>query len=238
MSSGNSVVQNMAVKAVFDLILCHGATSLDRAVGIDPDLGLPEPCPLGSQVPAENCAYGVEGDLVLAMRRPLLELLVSLLDCGTIYEELGDDFVEEPETPRSLVAEGFAKLLLQSKLFQEVQSIEDVILSKLLRLYFNDDLEISPRLQQCLSVFFNNYSVLSAANKKCVSKSFIPVMRSEWPGIYGNKGVSAAMVSSKKRATQLSRFMLQLLQNPLLATSQQIAGASDRTPCIPKMTVN
>jgi hypothetical protein len=165
MSSGNSIVQNMAVKAVFDLILCHGATSLDRVVGIDPDLGLPEPCPLGSQVPAENCAYGVEGDLVLAMRRPLLELLVSLLDCGTIYEELGDDFVEEPETPRSLIAEGFAKLLLQSKLFQEIQSIEDVILSKLLRLYFNDDLEISPRLQQCLSVFFNNYSVLSAANK-------------------------------------------------------------------------
>lgn len=50
-SSGNSIVQNMAVKALFDLILCHGATSLDRAVGIDPDLGLiPEPCPLGTQV--------------------------------------------------------------------------------------------------------------------------------------------------------------------------------------------
>jgi len=46
MSSGNSIVQNMAVKAVFD----QGATSLDRAVGIDPDLGLPAPCPLGSQV--------------------------------------------------------------------------------------------------------------------------------------------------------------------------------------------
>lgn len=50
-SSGNSIVQNMAVKALFDLILCHGATILDRAVGIDPDLGLiPEPCPLGTQV--------------------------------------------------------------------------------------------------------------------------------------------------------------------------------------------
>lgn len=99
-----------------------------------------------TQVPAENAAFGVEGDLVIAMRKPLLELLVSLLDSGTIYEEMEEDFAEDPETPRSLVAEGFAKLLLQSKLFKEVQEIEDVILAKLLRLYFNDDLEISPRL--------------------------------------------------------------------------------------------
>lgn len=63
--------------------------------------------------------------------------------------------------------------------------------------------------------------------QKCVAKAFIPVMRAEWPGIYGNKGVAAAMISAKKRATQLSRFMLQLLQNPLLATFQQIDGASE-----------
>jgi condensin complex subunit 3 len=62
--------------------------------------------------------------------------------------------------------------------------------------------------------------------QKCVAKAFIPVMRSEWPGIYGNKGVAAAMISAKKRATQLSRFMLQLLQNPLLA-SQQTDGDRD-----------
>ncbi|KAG0609362.1 hypothetical protein M758_8G178700 [Ceratodon purpureus] len=226
-SSGIPIVQNMAIKALFDFILCHGATNLDRAIDIGPDLGpVPEPCPFGTQVPA----YGVEGDLATAMRKPLLELLVSLLDSGTIYEEMDEDIAEDPETPRSLVAEGFAKLLLQSRLFKDIQAIEDAILAKLLRLYFNDDLEISPRLQQCLSVFFNNYSVLSAENKKCVAKAFIPVMRAEWPGIYGNKGVAAAMISAKKRATQLSRFMLQLLQNPLLA-SQQVEGDSDsRSP--------
>lgn len=49
-------------------------------------------------------------------------------------------------------------------------------------------------------------------------------MRAEWPGVYGNKGIATALVSAKKRATQLSRFMLQLLQNPLLVTSQQIDG--------------
>lgn len=98
------------------------------------------------QVPAGSAAYGVEADLVTAMRKPLLELLVSLLDSGTIYEEMDEDIAEEPETPRSLVAEGFAKLLLQSRLFKDIQAIEDAILAKLLRLYFNDDLEISPRL--------------------------------------------------------------------------------------------
>lgn len=97
------------------------------------------------QIPAGHAGYGV-GDLVTAMRKPLLELLLSLLDSGTIYEEMDDDIAEEPETPRSLVAEGFAKLLLQSKLFKDIQAIEDAVLAKLLRLYFDDDLEISPRL--------------------------------------------------------------------------------------------
>lgn len=99
-----------------------------------------------TQIPVEIAAFGVEGDMAVAMRKPLLELLVSLLDSGTIYEEMGEDCSEEVETPRSLVAEGFAKLLLQSKLFKEIQAIEAVILAKLLRLYFNDDLEISPML--------------------------------------------------------------------------------------------
>lgn len=80
------------------------------------------------------------------MRKPLLELLMSLLDSETIYEEMEEDSAEELETSRSLGAEGFAKLLLQSKLFKDIQAIEDSVLAKLLRLYFNDDLEISLRL--------------------------------------------------------------------------------------------
>ena len=50
-SSGIQIVQNMAIKALFDVILCHGATNLDRAIDIGPDLGpVPEPCPFGTQV--------------------------------------------------------------------------------------------------------------------------------------------------------------------------------------------
>lgn len=52
--------------------------------------------------------------------------------------------------------------------------------------------------------------------QRCLSKSFIPVMRSMWPGINGNAGGSTFMVSNmRKRAIQASRFMLQMIQAPL-----------------------
>lgn len=45
----------------------------------------------------------------------------------------------------------------------------------------------------------------------------MPVIRSLWPGIDGNVAGSTAMVSSmRKRAVQASRFMLQMMQVPLL----------------------
>lgn len=75
----------------------------------------------------------------------LLDVLVSLLSCETILEEIDIDTSAEAETSRSLVAEGFAKLLLQRRLFKDVQPIEEVILAQLLHLYFNEDTEISRR---------------------------------------------------------------------------------------------
>lgn len=54
--------------------------------------------------------------------------------------------------------------------------------------------------------------------QNCISKAFIPVMRSMWPGINGNATGSATVVSNlRKRAVQASRFMLQMLQAPLYA---------------------
>ena len=52
--------------------------------------------------------------------------------------------------------------------------------------------------------------------QKYISKAFVPVMRSMWPGIDGNAGGSAVAVSNmRKRAVQASRFMLQMMQAPL-----------------------
>ncbi|CAL5373808.1 unnamed protein product [Camellia sinensis] len=71
-------------------------------------------------------------------------------------------------------------------------------------------------LRQCLSVFFEHYPSLSNTHKRCVSKAFISVMRSIWPGITGNAGGSPLMVSNmRKHAVQASRFMLQMMQAPL-----------------------
>ena len=54
--------------------------------------------------------------------------------------------------------------------------------------------------------------------QRCLSKAFILVMRSIWPGINGNAGGSPLMISNmRKRAVQASRFMLQMMQVPLYA---------------------
>ncbi|CAM6036363.1 unnamed protein product [Sphagnum compactum] len=202
--SSFETVQIMAVKATFDILLWCGAASLDWVMGIGIDLAPVPP----------NHPVSVIGDDEMVMRKPLMELLMNLLESAPI-EEKTDELVES-ETVGGLVAEGFAKVLLQSKAFKDVQTIEDILFAQLICLYFNGDMNNSPRLQQCLSVFFINYSVLSADNKKCIARAFIPVMRSAWPGIYGNEGGTSSIVAAKKkRATQLSKFMLELLENQL-----------------------
>ncbi|KAL6959605.1 hypothetical protein U1Q18_039759 [Sarracenia purpurea var. burkii] len=64
--------------------------------------------------------------------------------------------------------------------------------------------------------------------QRCLSKAFIPVMRSLWPGINGNAGGSPLMISNmRKRAVQASRFMLQMMQAPLYAKETETVGEND-----------
>ena len=66
--------------------------------------------------------------------------------------------------------------------------------------------------------------------QKCISKAFIPVMRSMWPGIYGNSGGSSFLVSQmRKRAVQASRFMLQMMQVPLFTKETQPENENSST---------
>lgn len=54
--------------------------------------------------------------------------------------------------------------------------------------------------------------------QKCLSKAFVPVIRSLWPGINGNAAGSTLVVSNlRKRAVQASLFMLQMMQVPVIA---------------------
>lgn len=83
--------------------------------------------------------------------------------------------------------------------------------------------------------------ILILQSQKCLSKAFIPVIRSMWPGINDHSGGSSYMVSNmRKRAVQASRFMLQMMQTPLYVketeveddngckTSQQVIDGSEQ----------
>ncbi|XP_052197858.1 uncharacterized protein LOC127804849 isoform X2 [Diospyros lotus] len=126
-------------------------------------------------------------------------------------------YADESESVKAVLGEGFAKVLLLSENYQGIPlSAHPFLLTKLIRLYFTDESKELPRLRQCLSVFFQHYPSLSSTHKRCLSKAFIPVMHSIWPGINGNAGGSPLVVSNmRKCAVQAARFMLQMMQAPL-----------------------
>lgn len=75
------------------------------------------------------------------------------------------------------------------------------------------------------------FFICFAQTQKYVSRAFIPVMRSIWPGVYGNAGGSSVVVSKlRKRAINISRFMLQMLQTPLYSKEVEDAEHSENSP--------
>ncbi|KAK0596897.1 hypothetical protein LWI29_019973 [Acer saccharum] len=130
---------------------------------------------------------------------------------------------DENESIQGVLGEGFAKVLLLSENYPSIPaSLHPLLLAKLINLYFSDESKDLQRLKQCLSIFFGHYASLSANHKKCMSVAFVLAMRSMWPGINGNAGGSAFVVSNKrKRAVQASKYMLQMMQAPLYAKDTQ-----------------
>lgn len=65
-----------------------------------------------------------------------------------------------------------------------------------------------------------------------MSKAFVPLIRSMWPGIDdGNSKNSSYVVSNqRKRAVQASKFMVQMMQTPLYKSPEEsIQAPLDRT---------
>lgn len=215
LTNGISILQKMASKALFDLCMWHGAAVVDRAIG----LGIPSQEGLIDD-------GALKGDNGL----PTLDLLAQKLDADdTEQESMVQGEAGDAETVQSIIAEGFAKLLLQSKVFSDILPLQHSVFAKVLRLYFNEETKSVPRLRQCLAVFFETYPSISLDHKSCIAKSFIPVMRAEWPGIYGNESGTQATVATKKRhATKLSKFMLQLLHQPLFEGGDPSSRLDDK----------
>jgi hypothetical protein len=140
-------VQKMAWKAIFDLVLCHGAAALDQAASVGTDLGLPTPHPRppGHHIPHVTLTDSQQTEL--SERRKHLPLLELLEDC--LYDEIsmahGQEETEYVSSIIGIAAEGFAKMLLLNKRFQDVGEVQDRIVEELLILYFSDTKTYSPR---------------------------------------------------------------------------------------------
>ncbi|KAF7816323.1 condensin complex subunit 3 [Senna tora] len=195
-----------ACKALVDLGMWHGPQEVDRVLKHD------LPC----QIQCDKKFFSpvnfsdLEGDLNVG--------LLDLLYGGFEKDDWGNlSTCTEDECVHAVLGEGFAKILLLSEKYPSIPtSLHPVLLSKLISLFFSDETEHTQGLKQCLS--------------KCISKAFIPVMRSMWPGIYGNSGGSSFMVSQmRKRAVQASRFMLQMMQVPLYAKETQPESENNST---------
>ncbi|MCO5614540.1 hypothetical protein L7F22_068823 [Adiantum nelumboides] len=207
--SGINPSQRMASKALLDLCMWHGAPVLDRGICL---------CLTDDGDPLGDCGL------------PVLDLLAQKLDIiDNEQEQLVGNEAGEGETLQGILAEGFAKVLLQSKVFSDNIPLQQAVFTKMLRLYFNEQTRSAPRLRQCLAVFFETYPSVSLQHKSCIAKSFIPLMRAEWPGIFGNdSGTHTTAAMKRKHTIKLSKFMLQMLHQPLFESVLPRSEASDR----------
>ncbi|KZV49788.1 condensin complex subunit 3 [Dorcoceras hygrometricum] len=206
--NGPCTITTMASKALLDLGIWHGVDAINTAMN----------CDLSSQLHHHETPtipvkfYDGNDDA----GNGLLDLLYAGIQKHNWGASLDD---EEEVSIQGILGEGLAKILLLSEKFPGTSaSTHHLLLVKLINLYFGSESGLLLRLKQCLCVFFEHYPALSANHKKCLSKAFVPVMRSLWPGINGNAAGSTVMVSNmRKRAIQASRFMLQMMQVPLYA---------------------
>ncbi|KAJ0234487.1 ARM repeat superfamily protein [Hirschfeldia incana] len=215
----------MASKALVDLGMWHSPTEVDKAMGQD----------LLSQFEDENIDF-VPVDLSNAeedLNFKMLDLLYAGLESED-WRAYTDS--TENESVKATVGEGFAKLLLLGEKFPNLPaSLYPFVLGKLIALYFSEESKEQLRFKQCLSVFFEHYASLSEKHKGYVSKAFVPLIRSMWPGIDdGNSKNSSYVVSNqRKRAVQASRFMVQMMQTPLYKSpdslEESIQAPLDRT---------
>ncbi|XP_051143880.1 uncharacterized protein LOC127260232 [Andrographis paniculata] len=201
---GPPSISVMASKALLDLAVWHGPDEMDKAMN----------CNLSSLLSDHNMA-ATKVEFCSGTEDPNIELL-SLLYAGLGHNWGGCVATEENQPIQEILGEGLAKILLLSEKFPgSLASMHHLLLAKLIILYFGSDSEHLQRLKQCLSVFFEHYPSLSANHKICLSKAFMPVVRSLWPGINGNAAGSSMMVSKmRKRAILASQFMVQMMQAP------------------------
>ncbi|KAG8076259.1 hypothetical protein GUJ93_ZPchr0006g41083 [Zizania palustris] len=227
--NGPDLVSAMACKALIDLVTWHGPQEIDQAIGIE----LSDATYETSQFTTVDISNMNDDDLNIGV----LDILFSgFLKDDWEFTTEGDNHDNAP----TILGEGFAKILLLSENYAKISAdLHPVILTRLVSLYFIEETKELGRLKQCLSVFFQHYPALSDKYKRCVSSAFVPVMRAMWPGLYGNVGGSAHVVSKRRKyAVQAARFMVQMVQTPLFSTetTEQASTSPESRPTSPDMS--
>lgn len=127
--SGPSSVSIVASKALFDLAMWHGPEEVDKAVGLN---SLEQ---IGTEK-QNNESSSDDG----SPKSGILELLYSGLERND-WDECTE--IDGLETVGGVLAEGFAKMLLQSKGYPSLSaSMHPLILEKLITLYFSEETKL------------------------------------------------------------------------------------------------
>lgn len=125
--NGAASVRIMTGKSLMDLLAWHGPQELDKAIGIDI-----------SQSSNEKGFISINSlNLKEDTNIGLLDLLYYGLDSDD-NGEFGD--TDEHESVHSVLAEGFAKILLLSENYPSIStSLHPLVLGRLIKLYFCDE---------------------------------------------------------------------------------------------------
>ncbi|KAI3964221.1 hypothetical protein MKW92_011255 [Papaver armeniacum] len=179
----------VASQALVDLGMWHGRQVVDQVMGSD----------VLSQAEDNKKSISLVylSDAYKTLTSELLDLLISVLARDVTSETY------DRESFQAVLGEGIGKILILSENYPSIPALlHHELLVKLIELYFGDETKELQRFKQCLSIFFEHYPALA----RCISKAFIPVIRSMWPAIYGSSFVVSNL---RERAKQASRFMLQ-----------------------------
>lgn len=151
--------------------------------------------------------------------------LLSLM-MGALQERLPEDnaigLPADEDEPRTVVAEGMAKLLMHLDLMPAGKSFSEEeaarVFSKLVLLYFDSSTENCLRLRQCLSVFFDAFACSSARHHRIICAAFLPSVRKAGWCVAPKRGRGSSGTA------QVSRFLIQLLQQPVDSSLGTDAG--------------
>lgn len=187
-----SAVRAAAVSALLDLALLRGFHAIEECF----------PAPLDNG----------------AKELSLLSLMMGALQERPLEESSLDSLIDDDE-PRTVVAEGMAKLLMHLDLMPPGKSFSEEeaarVFSRLVLLYFDASTEGSLRLRQCLSVFFDAFASSSARHHRIICAAFLPTVRKAGLSVASKRGRGLSGTA------QVSRFLLQLLQQPINPTSER-----------------